>query len=476
MGLIATATVAAQEKVDNAMMGQIRAEGLEHSQVMEVFDHLVNVIGPRLTASPAYKKAVDWCRYRLAAMGFDNVHLEPWEFGRGWQLDKLTIEMVEPRYQPLIGYAKGWSPATRGVLTAAPVWLGNPNDDPRKYEGKVGGAIVMTRPILSEFIRADRPAAGGDLQRLPSAARAQQDLRSERNQQIAAMLSREHPGVTLEPSEAEDGTVFVTGRDEGANASPSLVLAAEHYNMIARLLEAGIPVKLRVEIQSRYFDEDKNAYNIIAEIKGTDPKISDEVVMAGAHLDSWHTGTGATDNADGVATVIEALRILKNAGAKPRRTIRIAIWGGEEQGLLGSRAYVRQHLTGDSGKAARDKFSVYFNFDNGTPPITGFYLQGNSELQPIMAAWLKPFGDLGATVATLGNIGATDHLSFIAVGLPGFQAVQDYNNYDVRTHHTNMDTYERVSPDALKRGAVITAGVLYDAAMREAKVPRAPAN
>jgi Iap family predicted aminopeptidase len=333
----------------------------------------------------------------------------------------------------------------------------------------------MTRPILTEFIRADRPPAGGDLRRQPSPARTEQDPRSEHNQQITAMLVREHPGVALEPSDGEDGTAFVTGTDQGANAYPSLVLAAEHYNMVARLLDAGVPVKLRVEIGSKYFEQDKNAYNIIAEIKGTDPKIGDEVVMAGANLDSWHTGTGATDNADGVSTEIEALRILKAVGVKPRRTIRIAIWGGEEQGLLGSKAYVRQHFTGDAGKAARDKFSVYFNFDNGTPPITGFYMQGNSEMQPIMAAWLKPFADLGATVSTLDNIGATDHLSFIAVGLPGFQAVQDYNNYDVRTHHTNMDTYERINPDALKRGAVITAGILYDAAMRDAMVPRAPA-
>jgi Zn-dependent M28 family amino/carboxypeptidase len=234
-------------------------------------------------------------------------------------------------------------------------------------------------------------------------------------------------------------------------------------------------VKLAVGVQTKFFEQDRNAYNIIAEIKGTDPNVGDEIVMAGAHLDSWHTGTGATDNADGVSNEIEALRILKAVGAKPRRTIRIGIWGGEEQGLLGSKAYVNAHLTGDAGKAARDKFSVYFNFDNGTPPITGFYLEGNDELKPIMEAWLRPLNDLGATVATLGKIGATDHLSFIGVGLPGFQAVQNYNNYDVRTHHTNMDTYERVSADALKQGSVVIATVLYDAAMRDAKIPRAPA-
>jgi hypothetical protein len=405
-------------------------------------------------------------------MGFDNVHLEPWEFGRGWQLEKLTVEMVEPRYQPLIGYAKGWSPSTNGVLVASPLWLGNPKDDLKKYEGKIAGAIVMTRPILTDFIRADRPPASGDLRRTP--AQPQSQDATQRNQQITAMLNKEHPGVTLEPSDGEHGTVFVTGRDAGPNGYPSLVLSTEHYNMIARLLESGVPVKLAVGVQAKFFEQDRNAYNIIAEIKGTDPTIGDEVVMAGAHLDSWHTGTGATDNADGVANEIEALRILKAVGAKPRRTIRIGIWGGEEQGLLGSKAYVKEHLTGDTGKAARDKFSVYFNFDNGTPPITGFYLEGNEEMKPIMEAWLKPLSDLGATVSTSGKIGATDHLSFIAVGLPGFQAVQDYNNYDVRTHHTNMDTYERVNSDALKKGSVIIATILYDAAMRDAKIPRSP--
>jgi hypothetical protein len=471
--MLMAAAMTGQEKTDAAMIAKIRAEGLQRSRVLEVFDHLVNVIGPRLTASPAYKTAVDWSLDKLVSMGFDNVHLEPWEFGRGWQLDKLSVEMLEPRYQPLIGYAKGWSPATAGRLVAAPIWLGNPADDLQTYEGKLGGAIVMTRPVLSNFIRADRPPASGDLRR-PVAPAAQPNA-NQRNQQVTAMLNKERPGVTLEPSDGEHGTVFVTGRDAGANGFPSVVLAAEHYNMIARLLESGVAVKLAVDVQARYFEQDRNAYNIIADIKGTDPNIGEEIVMVGAHLDSWHTGTGATDNADGVAVEIEALRILKALGVKPRRTIRIALWGGEEQGLLGSRAYVRDHLTGDAGKAARDKFSVYFNLDNGTPPITGFYLEGNEEMKPIMEAWLKPLTDIGATISTLGKIGATDHLSFISVGLPGFQAVQDYNNYDVRTHHTNVDTYERVNPDALKQASVVVATVLYNAAMRDAKVPRAPA-
>jgi carboxypeptidase Q len=473
LGVLAVSSTSGQEKLDTAIISRIRTEGLEHSHVMETFDHLVNIIGPRLTASPAYKAAVDWSRNKLASMGFDNVHVEPWEFGRGWQLERLTAEMLEPRYMPLIAYAKGWSPSTNGKLVGSPVWIGNPAEQATRYRGKLAGSIVMTRPVQQDFIRQDRTPAGGDLRRRSLLAPDEQQAQSARDQQINALLQNERPGVTLEPSLGEHGTVFVTGRDGGANAVPGIVLASEHYNIIARLLAANFPVKLAIDLQTRFFEQDKNAYNVIAEIRGVDPRIGDEIVMAGAHLDSWHTGTGATDNADGVAVEIEALRILKALGVKPRRTIRIALWGGEEQGLLGSKEYVRRHFAGDQGKAARDKFSVYFNLDNGTPPITGFYLEGNQEMQPLMEAWLKPLNDLGANISTLQGIGATDHLSFMTVGLPGFQAVQDYTNYDVRTHHTNVDTYERVSPQALKQASVVVATVLYDAAMRDARVPRA---
>ncbi len=472
--LLAAPIADAQEKVDVAMIAKIRAEGLNNSRVMETFDHLVNVIGPRLTASPAYQTAVKWSQDKLVGMGFDNVHSEPWEFGRGWQLERITVEMIEPRYLPMIAYARGWSPSTNGRIAAAPVWAGNPAAPVESFNGKLGGAIVMTAPIQEDFVRNDRDPAGGDFRRKSLLPQNAQQAAQARSTAAAGLAQKERAAVTLEPNLGEHGTVFVTGRDLGSNGIPSIVLGAEQYNIIARLLAANVPVKLAVDLQTRFFEQDRNAYNIIAEIKGSDPRIGDDVVMVGAHLDSWHTGTGATDNADGIATEIEALRILKAAGAKPRRTIRIALWGGEEQGLLGSKAYVAAHLTGDAGKAARDRFSVYFNLDNGTPPITGFYLEGNPEMQPIMEAWLKPVNDLGATISTLQKIGSTDHLSFIAVGVPGFQAVQDYNNYDVRTHHTNVDTYERVSAASLKQASVVMATVLYNAAMRDAKVPRAP--
>jgi Zn-dependent M28 family amino/carboxypeptidase len=265
-------------------------------------------------------------------------------------------------------------------------------------------------------------------------------------------------------------------RRDDPNNLPTVVLASEHYNEIARMVEAGLPVTLSMQVEARFFTEDTNAYHVLAEIPGADPAIGDEVVMVGAHLDSWHTAAGATDNADGVAVAMEALRILKAVGVEPRRTIRVALWGGEEQGLLGSREYVRQHLAGDANTAAFDRFSVYFNLDNGYVPIYGFYLQGNQAMQPIMQEWLAPFRDLGATVATLTNIGSTDHLSFHDIGLPGFQAVHDYTAYDVRTHHTNMDTVERLDAEDLKQASVVMASVLYHAAMRDAMVPRqAPA-
>lgn len=458
----------AQEPVDVAMVAKIRSEGYDRSKVLDTFHQLATVIGPRLTNSPAHKRSVAWTQETLDAWGLSNVGAEPFEFGRGWTLDRFSVEMIEPRYMPMIGYPKGWSPSTGGVITASPMWLPNPSAETLKAKaGQLRGAIVMTSPIQEYFIRADRPPASGDLvsRRPPSRAPLS-------GAELLAALEREGIGATLEPNIGEHGTVFVTGRDAGANAVPAIVLASEHYNLVARLLQQGVAVKLAVNVQARFDESDRNTYNVVAEIPGVDPGIGSEVVMAGAHLDSWHSATGATDNADGVATVMEAFRILKALGVKPRRTIRLALWAGEEQGLLGSRAYVQQHLAGDAHAQARDRLSVYFNFDNGFPPITGFYLEGNAAAKPIVEAWLKPLADLGVTDTTTGRIGATDHLSFKAVGIPGFQAVQSYAGYDVRTHHTNADFVERIEPDALKQASVVVATVLYHAAMRDGKFPR----
>lgn len=463
-----SAPLLAQETVDTAMVAKIRAEAFERGQVLETFNQLTNVIGPRLTNSPGHKRAVAWTQEALKGWGLANVHAEPFEFGRGWALERFSVEMIEPRYMPLTGYPKGWSASTAGTITATPTWLPNPSAaDLDARAGKLKGAIVMTAPIQEYFIRADRPPASGDLRTgRPPAKPALPPA------DLLARLKAENVGVTLEPNIGEHGTVFVTGRDAGANAIPAVVLVSEHYNLVARLLQQGIAVTLAVNVQGRYDESDRNAHNVIAEIPGTDAALGTEVVMAGAHLDSWHSATGATDNADGVATVMEAVRILKALGVRPRRTIRIALWAGEEQGLLGSRAWVKQHLEGEANAAARNNLSAYFNFDNGFPPVTGFYMEGNEPAQRIVAQWLKPLADLGVTQTTSGGIGATDHLAFTALKLPGFQAVQSYVGYDVRTHHTNADFVERIEPDTLKQAAVVTATVLYHAAMRDGKMPR----
>ena len=459
----------AQDRIDFTVIEKIRAEGMERSKVLEAFDYLTSVIGPRLTNSPAHKRSVAWTQEPLKAWGMSEVHAEPFQFGRGWTLDKVIVEMLEPRYMPMSGYPKGWSPATAGRVIAAPVWLPGLEADALKAQaGKLKGAILLTSPLQEYAIRADRPAASGDLKAPQPAPSRPPQLNAER----LALLTTEGVAVTIEPNIGEHGTVFVTGRDLGANSVPSIVLASEHYNLIAKLLQQKVPVKLAVDIQARFNEDDPRTHNVIAEIPGSDAALKDEIVMVGAHLDSWHTGTGATDNADGVATAMEAMRILKTLGVRPRRTIRVALWAGEEQGLLGSKAYVAEHFTGDKNKAARDKFSVYFNLDNGFPPISGFYMEGNEPARAIMTEWLRPVASIGAIMPAPGHIGATDHLSFLEVGIPGFQAVQEYVNYDVRTHHTNMDFAERIEPAALKQASVVMATVLYQAAMREGTFPK----
>lgn len=454
---------------DFSVIDKIKAEGMERSKVLETFDYLVTTIGPRLTNSPAHRRAVTWSQDQMKAMGLAAVHTEGFQFGRGWTLNKLTIEMVEPRYMPLIGYTRGWAPSTAGRIVATPMWMPGLDDASMKAQaGKLKGAVLFTSPIQQYAIRADRPAASGDLKPPDPRPSGPPQINNER----LAALKAEGVAVTIEPNIGEHGTVFVTGRDGGANAIAQIVLASEHYNLVARMLQQKIAVKLAVEVQTTFNEEDRAALNVIGEIPGTDNAIKDEMVMVGAHLDSWHTATGATDNADGSATVLEAMRILKALNVRPRRTIRAALWAGEEQGLLGSRAWVQQHLAGDKNKAARDKFSVYFNLDNGYPPISGFYMENNEPARAIMTEWLKPFAALGAIMPAPGHIGATDHLSFLDVGVPGFQAVQEYINYDVRTHHTNADFAERIEPNALKQAATVMAGILYQASMREGTFPK----
>jgi len=469
-------TLAAQEPVDAAVNAKIREEGLNRSQVLKTFEHFTEAIGPRLTGSPAAKAADDYAVQMLKQWGISNAHLEPWEFGRGWQLEKSTIELAEPRYAPLIGYPEAWSASTAGEIVGTPIFIGNKTlAELQAMKGQLKGAIVLSQPLQDSFERIDRkqptlfdePVPIG--QPRPPAGSAPFITPAAVNKAIFETGA----AVILRPNRGEHGTLFVLGRDNGDAAMPSVILSAEHYNMLVRMLNLGLKPKVRVNVQSKFFTEDRNSYNIIADIPGTDLK--DEIVMFGAHLDSWHAGTGAADNADGSAVALEAMRILTAVGIKPRRTIRMAIWNGEEEGLLGSQAYVNKYLAGDANKTAREKFYAYFNQDPGTGPIYGWYLENNSAVKPIFDAWLEPFKDLGARKNILQPIGSTDHVSFNRVGVAGFNAVQDYDLYDTRIHHTNMDTFERVREQDLKECAIVLASFAYHAAMRTERLPSAPA-
>jgi carboxypeptidase Q len=481
--LLLCVALAEAQSPDRDMLAKIRAEATDHSEAAPVFDMFTIAIGPRLTASPAHKRAAEYARDRLAAYGLANARLEPWHFGRGWTLEKLTVEMIEPRYLPLIGYADGWSSATPGDIVAAPVWIGGKSPEQvDELRQKLKGAIVMTDPIMTNFVRKDRPQPSDAAYVPMSAAYATSASATNLGQRpqgrgrgptpaqhIAQSLRESGAGVILKPSRGEHGTVFVTGRDGGAGAIPTVTLSAEHYNMVARMIEQNVPVKLRVDVQTKYYDLDNgNAYNVLAELPGSDSAVRDEVVMLGGHLDSWHTGVGATDNADGATTVMEAMRVLKAIGARPRRTIRVALWGGEEQGLLGSRAWVAQHLSG----AEKEKFDVYFNIDNGTGPIYGWYLQSMEAVRPTFDAWLEPLKSFGAKRNVIEPVGSTDHISFTDAGVPGFNPIQDYVNYDVRTHHTNEDTVDRVDVAEIRQAAAVMAWFAYSAAMADAKIPR----
>ena len=488
LGVAGVAAWQAPERVDMAAIAKIRDEGLNRSQVGAHFTTLVDTIGPRLAGSPEYKRAADWSRETLAKWGLTGARLEAFEFGRGWQLEKFTLEMIEPRYMPLMGYPEAWSPSTKGEVTATVAFVNGKT--PQEVAAlKLTNAAVMQAAPVTNFIVADRvqpakapdapPAAvgtgaagrGGQGGRQGGAGRqgAAGDPAAPPALTVDQAIRAGGSAVLLKPSRGMHGTVFVqAGRDNPNDLLPKIVLAGEHYNMLARLAQQGVPVKIRVNVQARFLDQDRNSYNVLAELPGSDPTLRSEIVMLGAHLDSWHTGVGATDNADGAAAVLEAIRLLKATGLQPRRTIRVALWGAEEEGLIGSRAWVRQHLP-EAGP--RDKVSVYFNIDPGKGPIYGWFMETNDEARPIFDAWMAPFADLGGLKNVRQGIGNTDHLSFIAAGVPGFNPIQDYVDYDVREHHTNADTPERIKVDDLKQNAIVLASVIYHAAMRTEPIP-----
>jgi hypothetical protein len=472
-GLLCSGAAAQQSinKAQDAIIAAIKAEGLGRSEASNLFYMLTDVLGPRLTGSPAYVEAARWTVEHFRKWGLSNPRLEPFEFGRGWSLQKLTVEMTAPRYMPLIGYAEAWSPPS-GVLTGMPVYIGESTaEEIDRLGARLRGAIILANRPQNQFLRTDRmqPSAGsGPVQTgnppLPGPSSATP------MQQILARLKVHGAGVVLRPGAMEHGTVRVQGnRNTASDDVPSVVLAAEHYNMLVRLVRAGTPIQLRIEVGARFHEDDRNSYNVLAEIPGTDPALRDEVVFVGAHLDSWHTATGATDNADGVTAVMEAMRILKAVDARPRRTIRVALWGGEEQGLLGARAYVDRHLRDE---AARGRLSVYLNDDPGTGTTYGFYMQGNEAAKRIFDAWLEPLRELGVRRNVIEGIGSTDHLPFDEIGLPAFTVIKDFQNYDVRTRHTNADMADAVKIDDLKQSAVVLAVIAWQAAMRDEQIPR----
>ncbi len=480
----------ATEKIDLDAIYRIKDEGLQHSKVMEIESYLTDVYGPRLTGSPNIKEAAEWAQKTMREWGLANIHLETWPFGRGWQNQLFVANAVTPRAYPLIAYPKAWTPGTNGPVTGeAVIAIINSDKDFDTFRGKLRGKFVLATPMRDVPAHFDAPGQRytdkelSDLAMQPEAGRGRGRGNFQANQEFTRRKMKfwidEGAAAVLDISRGDGGTLFVQGggsRDpKDPPSPPQAVVAVEQYGRIWRTLEKKIPVTLSMTIDNRFYDADLNAFNVIGEIPGGDK--ADEVVMIGAHFDSWHTGTGATDNAAGSAVMLEAMRILKTTGLKLRRTVRIGLWGGEEEGLLGSKEYIKAHF-GDPAtmalKPEHAKFAAYFNVDNGTGLIRGVYLQGNEAVAPIFQQWMEPFKNLGMTTLTIRNTGGTDHLSYDAVGLPGFQFIQDEVEYNSRTHHSNMDVYERIQPNDMMRNAVIVATFAYDAANREDKLPRKP--
>ena len=533
LGLGAIVLLCAQDRGDRpdlSVVGRIKTEAFDNSRVMDALSYLTDVYGPRLTASPEFRQAADWVVQRLQGYGLENVRLEKWgPIARSWSLKQASLEMLEPRYAALDAAALAWSDNTKGAVTGEPVLTpfgnGRQQQDPKKlaadlnqymtaWKGKLKGKVVLLTPLrdvgsvtqplfsrltdreLSEIGVAPLPVAKlSDLsnlkfpddpveerrfvQSLPGWVR---DQFAEQRRQITLRRVQfwRDEGVLaiVNTSEASrDGLVFAQSAGpfdaKDPLAPPSFVLSHEQYNRILRLLDKKIPVKLRLNLQAECSDRNADSYNVVGEIPGGAKK--DELIMIGAHLDSWHSGTGATDNAAGSAVMIEVMRILKALNLKLDRTVRIALWSGEEQGLFGSKAYVKEHF-GDPETmklgTGHAKLSGYFNVDNGSGKIRGVYLQNNDAMRPIFEQWLSPFRDQGVGTVTIRNTGGTDHLSFDDVGLPGFQFIQDPLEYDTVTHHSDMDTLDHIQAADMMQAAAVVASVVYSAANRAEMLPR----
>jgi carboxypeptidase Q len=515
------------ESPDLTMYQRIREEGLYHSHIMEYASALTDDIGPRLTGSPNMAKANAWTRDQFIAMGCSNAHLESWgEFGMGWQQLNTWVRMTAPDTAVFIAQAAPWSPATNGPTNGSAIWLDVKSEkDLDQYKGKLAGKIVLAGDMrevgnidLPLFTRYDEKELkdleaypltnpDADFDKFVQEYLARITLRGK----IGKFAADEHAAAILVPSRdsgrhgGSGGTIFDDSgqgldwfayKREHVAPLPIVVTAIENYGRVYRLLKANVPVNIELNVDTKFTGDHEQGYDTVAEIPGTDPQLKDEIVMVGGHLDSWAAGTGATDNGAGSLVAMEVMRILNALGAKPRRTIRVALWSGEEEGLFGSYGYVKQHfgsfplsdtpeqrqmpdfMRKPAGpltvKPEQKLVSAYFNVDNGGGRIRGVYLQGNAAIAPIFAQWLAPLKDLGVTTLTMRNTGGTDHLSFDAVGIPGFQFIQDELDYETRTHHSNMDTYERLLPEDMKQAAVVEAIFVYNAAMRDQMLPRKP--
>jgi carboxypeptidase Q len=509
----------AAEPVDSSAIAGIIDEGTHRSQVMETLSMITDVIGPRLTWSPGYDSAASWVARTLARWGVENVHREAWApRGRGWSLERYSAHVTAPVVFPLLSYPKAWSPGTDGTVEGTVIHMEAQDDSTlATYAGKLAGAIVLLGnpvEITPDFTpRASRQsdstllalANAGPAGRRPRRADWRNRWLQRRIFEQRKLLLCQSEGVAaiLTPSTTDLGilrvgeasvadhpdTPYAQRRSaydpEAPHTVPQIVVAAEQYNRLTRILRTGTPVRMELSLAVQWTAAD-SGFNLIGEIPGTDLK--DETVIIGAHLDSWHAGTGATDNASGVAVCMEAMRILKVRDLHPRRTIRIALWGGEEQGLYGSRDYVRRHLgervamadsSGDSTSTRweytytpeGERFAGYFNYDNGAGRIRGVYMQGSEALRPIFRDWLAPFAEMGASTLTLRGTSSTDHTAFTALGLPGFQFIQDELEYDGTTWHTSMDVLDRVVEDDLRQSAIIMAAFAYSAATSAEPLP-----
>ena len=489
------------ERVDLNAIYKIKEEGFQRSRVMEIMSWLTDVYGPRLTNSPGFRKAGDWAVKEMTSWGLVNVKLQPFgPFGRGWANDKFSMMATTPGGSlPVIGYPQAWTSSTDGPVSGDAIYatLDTP-EDLATWKGKLKGKFVLSTPmpdvpalfeaqaqrytqeqltaLEAETDALGRGGRGGGRAGGPGRGGAGQA--ASFTQARAQFLKDEGVLAVISPGRGSGGTVFVGGggsREANAAATVAAVtIAVEHYGRILRTLQKNQPVRIDLEVKNTFYD-DPTSFNVVGEIAGTDK--AEELVMLGAHFDSWHSGTGATDNAAGSAVMMEAMRILKQSGLALRRTVRIGLWGGEEQGLIGSRQYVTETFADRATmtlKPAHAKLSGYFNVDNGTGAIRGVYLQGNEGVAPIFETWMKPFGNLGMNTLTIRDTGGTDHQAFDAVGLPGFQFVQDPVEYGTRTHHSNMDLFERIQEEDMRKNAVIVASFVYFAANRDQLLPRKP--